>query len=103
MCHRRGRGGGRVYFVNMCDFLSSTATIIRIYHSLPDHCPPPPPPPPPPLPLPLLVQPLYRSQFRRQKRWWSAYLLFYERKDFTDMPDAPTTSEARHDMKVMYP
>lgn len=28
-------------------------------------------------------QDLRRSQFRRQKRWWSAYLLFYERKDYT--------------------
>ena len=34
-----------------------------------------------------------RSQFRRQKRWWSAYLLFYERKDFSDSPDVQNDSE----------
>ena len=34
-----------------------------------------------------------RSQFRRQKRWWSAYLLFYERKDFSDSHDGPTDSK----------
>ena len=34
-----------------------------------------------------------RSQFRRQKRWWSAYLLFYERKDFGDSPDIHNGSE----------
>lgn len=41
---------------------------------------------------PHLTLPLCRSQFRRQKRWWSAYLLFYERKDFSST-DGPTGSE----------
>ena len=27
----------------------------------------------------VLIISLNRTQYRRQKRWWSAYLLFYER------------------------
>ena len=65
-------GGGCI--VRLLDQHYSTATAMY-YHFL----------------LPLAL-PLCRSQFRRQKRWWSAYLLFYERKDFSST-DGPTGSE----------
>lgn len=87
MWSQEGEGEGA-----LCQHSGVPEQYCHTYHILP---------PPPSSP-----QPSCRSQFRRQKRWWSAYLLFYERKDFSDMPDAPVTSEGGAvtgcDRNVMY-
>jgi hypothetical protein len=36
---------------------------------------------------------LKRMQFRRQKRWWNAYMLFYTRTDYVQAPCSPSVEQ----------